>query len=535
MLIRIACTVVLSVMIQLLSAQLVSSNLPIIVINTHGQDITDEPKIMADMGIIWNGDAVRNSIGDPHNEYDGKIGIEIRGQSSQMFPMKSYSIELWDNNGASVNRSLFGMPQESDWVLYAPYNDKTLMHNFLAYTLSNAMGNWAAHCRYAELVLNGEYRGIYVLMEKIKRKSGRVNVSSMGSSDNSGDAVTGGYIFSIDKEANGWYSQYNAGAGSVQFSYVYPKETNITNAQKEYIRLYTDSFENALHAPDYQHKQSGWRRFADEKTFVDYFIINELSRNVDGYRLSSYFHKDRFSKSGKIKAGPVWDYDLAFRNADYCHGSDTDGWSYQFNSVCPGDYWQVPFWWDRLLADTAFRAGLKCRWKELRAATLSAAHLNHLIDSIDNLTAEARTRHFAQWPVLGEYVWPNPQPIPASYPGEIQALKQWLATRLKWIDTNLPNTGGCADYPAAATGTFMVTMPNPYSIADRVLVQSKDAQPILVKVMDAAGKLMWYSNYQMLPGNNYFRIPVNNWQGGIYFMECRNENGERLARKMLLR
>ncbi len=519
---------------NILSAQLTSSNLPIIIINTNGQEIIDDPKIMAGMGIIWNGDGVRNNITDIYNHYDGKIGIEIRGQSSQMFPMKSYSIELWNSSGSSVNRPLFGLPQESDWVLYAPYNDKTLMHNFLAYNMSNEMGNWAAHCRYVELILNGEYKGIYVFMEKIKRKTGRVNISSMSTSDNTGDAVTGGYIFSIDKEANGWFSQYAAGSGIVQYSYVYPKESSITPEQKTYIKSYADSFENALHAGSYQDTAIGWRHFADEKTFIDYFIVNEVSRNVDGYRLSSYFYKDRNSKGGKIKAGPVWDYDLAFRNADYCNGSNIDGWSYKFNSVCPTDFWQVPFWWDKFLSDSAFKNKLKCRWKDLRATTLSISHCYQVIDSIVNFTAEARQRHFVQWPVLGEYVWPNPQPIPTSYEGEIQTLKQWLAARLDWIDKNLSNVGSCADYPGDVNSSFLInTLPNPFKDGDYVIVQSKESQVLQVKVMDAAGRLMWYSSYRLRAGNNYFRVPVTNWNGGIYFFEFKNEKGERVTKRVL--
>lgn len=175
------------------SAQvLTSSDLPIIVINTNGQEIPDDPKITADMGIVYNGEGARNNVTDPFNHYNGKIGIEIRGQSSQMFPMKSYSIELWDNAGASVDKSLFGLPKESDWVLYAPYTDKTLIRNFLAYTFSREMGHWASNCRFVEVVVNGDYKGIYVFMEKIKRGSGRVPVSKIASTDVSGDALTGG-------------------------------------------------------------------------------------------------------------------------------------------------------------------------------------------------------------------------------------------------------------------------------------------------------------------------------------------------------
>ena len=179
-----------------LSAQtFTSSNLPIVVINTNGQTILDDPKIMADMGIVYNGPGVRNNVTDAFNHYNGKIGIEIRGQSSQSFPMKSYGFELWDNAGSSKSQSILGMPSESDWVLYAPYTDKTLMRNFLAYTMSREMGHWAANSRYVEVMLNNQYVGIYVLMEKVKRNNNRVSISKLNTTDISGDAVTGGYIF----------------------------------------------------------------------------------------------------------------------------------------------------------------------------------------------------------------------------------------------------------------------------------------------------------------------------------------------------
>jgi hypothetical protein len=515
-----------------------SSDLPVISINTNGQEIVDDPKIMASMGIINNGAGIRNSITDPFNQYNGKIGIEIRGQSSQMFPMKSYSIELWNNSGNSINQSLFGLPSESDWVLYAPYNDKTLMHNFMAYTLSRSMGHWAANCRYVELLLNGEYKGIYVFMEKIKRNSGRVNISKMASSDISGDALTGGYIISIDKEANAWYSPYTPSNAinnqAIQFSYVTPKITDIAQQQKDYIRAYVDSFENALHGISYQDKQTGWRKYADENSFIDYFIINEVSRNVDGYRLSAYFYKNRYSKGGKLIAGPVWDYDLSFRNADYCNGSNTDGWAYEFNSVCPGDYWHVPFWWDKLMSDTGFVSDLRCRWKELRQTTLSTTGLNHLIDSVVNLTAEARGRHFTQWPVLGVYVWPNPSPIPASYTGEISTLKTWLQARISWIDSQLPNIGNCYDYPASAPQTMTMDFyPNPVSTNGSVIIRTGRIQPVKVVAIDEIGRNVYNTVITVKPGINNMNIPMANWSTGIYYFTFTSEKGEIFTARIL--
>lgn len=513
--IRITTTITLLCYAILIKAQTVnftSSNLPIIVINTNGQEIPDDPKITADMGIVFNTANARNSLTDPFNHYNGKIGIEIRGHSSQMFPMKSYSIELRDAAGKSVDKPLFGLPKESDWVLYAPYTDKTLMRNFLAYTMATEMGRWASHCRFVEVVINGDYKGVYIFEEKIKRGSGRVAISKIATTDINGDGVTGGYIFSLDKEATGWYSSYanpNAPNSRNRFDYVYPKAENIVQQQKDYIKSYVDSFETSLASSNYQDPLNGVRKFADIPSFIDYFIVNEVSRNVDGYRLSSYFYKDRNSINSKIYAGPVWDYDLAFRNADYCNGSNTDGWAYMFNYVCPSDgAGLVPFWWERLMQDTSFATGLRCRWANLRNSTLSGAHINHLIDSVVGLLNEASVRHFQRWDVLGKYIWPNPQPIANSYTQEIDYLKKWISDRTTWMDYNLPNKGGCklhfipdADVVKSFTAKWT---PNPYTSFARLVINANYTQYINMRITDINGRVVESRTLFVTEGVNVF-------------------------------
>ncbi len=536
---RLFLPVICSLLAAVVSGQtLNSSNLPIIVINTNGQEIVDDPKITADMGIIYNGEGVRNAMTDPFNHYNGKIGIEIRGQSSQMFPMKSYSIELWDNSGNSLDKSLFGLPKESDWVLYAPYTDKTLMRNFLAYTMSRELGHWAANCRFVEVVVNGDYKGIYVFMEKIKRGSGRVPVSKIGAADVSGDAVTGGYIFSIDKEADAWYSSvyppYGTNGQNIRFAYVYPKLSSIVAAQQNYLKNYVDSFEAALNGDQYQDKQNGWRRFADEASFIDYLIVNEVSRNVDSYRLSAYFNKDRQSKGGKIVAGPVWDYDLAFRNANYCKGAETSGWAYHFNKDCPQDYWQIPFWWYQFEKDSAFQSNLRCRWKQVRQGSLSDSRIYNLIDSIVTLTAEAQQRHFQRWPVLGQYIWPNPQPIPTSYAGEISALKEWVSARISWISSNIPNAGPCYDYPASETSSIIAHFyPNPVGSSLTLDIKSSLVQKVLVRITDAMGRTMLSQACNLHYGENYIPVAAGQWSPGIYILSYQADSGEKGIQKLL--
>jgi hypothetical protein len=528
---------------SILTAQtFTSSNLPIVIINTNGQAIPDDPKIMADMGIIYNGAGIRNNVTDTKNNYNGKIGIEIRGKSSQQFPMKSYSVELWDAAGASVNKSILGMPTESDWVLYAPYTDKTLMHNVLAYAISNEMGHWAAHCRYVEVLLNNNYIGVYVLMEKIKRGAARIDIPKLKTADISGDAVTGGYIFKIDKidaGEEGWFSQvkpYTAVRNQqIQFIYYYPKTADIVAAQKDYIKSYVDSFELALNSNSFQDTVTGFRKYAGINSFIDYNIVNEVSRNVDGYRLSSYFYKDKKSKGGKIIAGPVWDYDIAFRNANYCEGSSTSGWAYQFNSICNNDSWLMPFWWERFMQDSAYKATLRCRWKQLRQTTLSNQHINFLIDSINTLLGEAQQRHFQKWPILGQYVWPNPNPVPTTYNEEISTLKKWLTSRISWIDNNIPNTGACADWPADVNGTMIIKVfPSPFKNNLQVQVQSKKAQTIKLQVSNAMGQVVFAKQISAVVGINVLTdFGYIKWAAGVYNFYFTNEDGENILERVV--
>ncbi len=531
--------VVLLTSVKTQAQLLTTTNLPIIRIETHGQGIVSDTKITADMGIVYNGEGVRNALSDADNHYHGKIGIEIRGQSSQGFPMNSYNVELRDDNGFEIENSLLGMPAESDWVLYAPYTDKSLIHNFLAYTLSNEMGHWAAHCRYVEVMVNGDYKGIYVFMEKIKRSAGRLNLAHFEVTDTTGDQLTGGYIFSIDKQPNGWYSSHpvpnSIDGGTRQYSYVYPKLDSIHPTQKAYIKSVVDQFEDVAASQQFQDPVNGLRKYIDYPSFVDYHIIDEVSRNVDGYRLSTYFHKDKDSKNPLIFAGPVWDFDIAFHNADYCNGSLTTGWALDFNYDCPSyAAGAIPFFWYKLARqDTFYQNMLHCHWTSYRNNILSTAHLDHLIDSVSSLTAEARNRHFARWPILGIYVWPNPQPIPSTYEGEIVQLKQWLHDRIDWLDQHFPRTGKCWD--ENFTGTIMLSVyPNPIVSSASIHITSKMNQQAELAIFDAMGRKLLQRQLSLVVGENVVNdLHADAWPKGAIYFRLLNKNGERVVKTAL--
>jgi hypothetical protein len=442
---------------NIISAAFTDSDLPIILINTNGQPISDTPKIIADMSIIYNGPGVRNYLTDSANEYNGKIAIEIRGSSSQSFPKKSYGLETRNSTGITKQSvSIFGMASEQDWILSANYTDKSFCRNVLSYRLSEEMGHYAAHTKYVELVVNGNYLGIYVFMERIKRDKGRVDIAKLHPYEISQPDVTGGYIMKVDKTTGsgglGWTSAYapinHSNNQKIFIQYDYPSQDSIALAQQVYLKSFVDSFENALAGANFKDSMVGYPHFIGNGSWIDYFFCNELSKNVDGYRISSYLYKD---KNKLLKAGPVWDYDIAWGNANYCSGSDTTGWAYLF--PCTGDGYQVPFWWQKLLQDTNYTNELKCRWTNYRLHVLSEPHIYSIIDSISNCLNESKTRNFSKWTILGTYVWPNPSPQPATYAGEIQNLKNWVHRRLIWLDANIPGRCNCSLTTAAINST----------------------------------------------------------------------------------
>ncbi len=498
-----------------------SSNLPIVIINTDGFGIPDEPKIPATMGIIDNGLGNVNLPTDPFNDFQGNIGIELRGNSSQfVMPKKSYGFEVWDNTGEDLDASLLGMPAESDWILSANYSDKSLLSNPLTYDLSQRMGHYAARWRHVELILNGDYRGIYVLMEKIKRDKHRVDIAKLDADDLAGDSLTGGYMVKIDWAAGnntgGWTSAFPPvvapNGQTIDLMYEYPAEP--LPAQADYIHAYVDSFETALASMPLDDTLSGYRHFLDVRSAIDLYLLNELSRNVDGYRLSTFIHKNKNSKGGKLTFGPVWDYDLAWRNAEYCRGADVTGWAYEFGDDCPDDGKQVPFWWSSFLEDPAFVNSSRCRWEELRADAFNVQRVDAWVDSMGALLNEAQARNFFIWPILGHYVWPNPQPVPVNYAGELNELKNWMLARTNWLDAHLPGT--CSHVSIAEESQERaLAFPDPFTDGFNITLPASAKAPLFI-LTDAVGRNV--SRRLTRNGEHRWRVDLSDGPAGVYML-----------------
>ena len=146
--------------------------------------------------------------------------------------------------------SLLGLPKESEWVLYAPFIDYSLMRNVLSYKLHSKMENYSPRTKYFHLIINNDYRGIYVLVERIKRGKNRINVAKQNKKTIDKDSITGGYIVKLDKgKGEAWASTFKSNIDSgfgKWFIHVYPKSKNLTQAQRDFIRGYIASFETAL-------------------------------------------------------------------------------------------------------------------------------------------------------------------------------------------------------------------------------------------------------------------------------------------------
>lgn len=432
-----------------------STVLPLVVINTVGGVITDEPKVAAQMKIIRNTDGSPNHIDDVPNIYNGEIGIEQRGNSSAYMPKKSFNLETRNADSTNLNVALLDMPADNDWVLIANYSDKTLMRNYYSYDLFRDMDHWAPRMQFCELILDSEYQGIYLLGEHIKQGPDRVDVADLLPADTTGEELTGGYIFKVDWfnfDDIYWQSEFPAINATSNLNYIleYPRQEDVQSQQLAYIKSYVDSFELSMIDPDYNDTISGYSKYISTNSFIDYILLNEFTKNVDGYRLSTFLYKE---KNGKLKAGPPWDYDLSWGNADYMEGWSTDGWCYEIQTTYTD---QCPFWWQQFFTDTSFMNALQCRWQTLRESVFNPDTINHKIDSIATLLEPAIDLNFTKWPILGVYVWPNPSPIPEDYAGELNNLKTWVTNRITWLDENF--TGTC--YPEIIIPVENITIPD---------------------------------------------------------------------------
>ncbi|WP_104809064.1 CotH kinase family protein [Polaribacter filamentus] len=414
------------------------SNLPIVIINTeNGAEIPDEPKILGTMKIIQRPNGERNFVSDASNEaflnYSGTIGIETRGSSSQALPKKPYGIDTLKDDGITdKNVELLGMPKENDWILNSFAFDDSMMRDYISYTMARQMGQYAVNLKYCEVILNGDYIGLYALSEKIKVDGDRVNIAKLADDENSYPEVTGGYLMQTDRPSDedpeAWY---NNGAGYIHEK---PNADDITPTQAAYIETVFRALDQTAGNADIR---KGYPAVIDVPSFVDYMLVAEIASNVDAYALSTYYHKDR---GGKLRAGPVWDYNLTFGNDLFDWGYDrsfTDVWQYQYSNV------GANFWGD-LFEDATFKCYASKRFNEVTATggPLNYDYIVGLIDTTVAYIAEAVVRENQRWNTIEDFS------------SEIATMKTWLQERIVWMKNNLGQFSSCS---AVATPSLVIT------------------------------------------------------------------------------
>jgi hypothetical protein len=499
-----------------------SSNLPLIILNSFGTNLNRDQKIEGAMQCI-DGGKERTTL-TRASSFSGRALLNVRGRASLRYPKNSFTIKTIDGTGDPAAAPLFGLPADSDWILYAPYPDKTLMRDVLAYELHAEMGHWAPHAKFVEVFVNHaagklgrrDYMGVCVLEERIKRSKDRVNITKLKVDDNSEPRITGGYIFKKDHTDSGGGPQggegYGAGpvsqstrakfptaaggfpadpkgflpaatvtrstssgsssssstkratiytnhlgfaatrlptmgsdsfrdeSGAIkdeeyfrtartnQFYFVEPEPDEITAVQKVWLKTHLNDLEAALYGPDFRDPAKGYRAFIDVDSFIDYHLITEMTKNVDAFRFSVFYHKDR---GGKIQADPIWDWNLSFGNAN-----GKQGWM--------PEYWLWPqlddkeyTWYRRLFEDPDFGQRYVDRWTQLRTNVFATGRVLRRVEEMAALLQEAQKRNFEKWPILGRAINPN-YFVGSSYDEEVTWMKTFITTRLEWIEKQFP-------------------------------------------------------------------------------------------------
>jgi hypothetical protein len=417
-----------------------ASPLPIVVLDSHGRG-----PLSREMGQLpgWlqlfepDAETPARLLAAPNVSTPVEFGV--RGSTSAEFPKKAYSIELQTESGGNRPLPLLGLANVEDWALVSPWSfDPSYLRSAYVYALSNRIGRWAPRTRFVEVFMKdsgpaldyGHYAGLSVLTERIKIDAQLVPLTRLQASDTAAPAVTGGYLLKFDPKDDdefGWItdrgfpSQDGVGAGTM-LVVASPKADDLTPAQQDYIRGYVQSFENALFAD----RDGGWatrryRDYIDVESWVDFHLLQVLTKNPDGLARSAYFTKDR---NGRLRAGPVWDFDRAMGANHDARSLHWDEWSH---STQAAPLWETG-WWGVLARDPAFRQAWIDRWQSLRRDTFSNENLAALAASLAaGIDPAAAERDAARWA-------DNAGRDGAGFHGEVNRLADWLVQRAQWID-----------------------------------------------------------------------------------------------------
>lgn len=378
------------------------------------------------------------------------MGIELRGRSTRGYPKKPYSIELQTAMKTGNPQALFGMPPEADFALLACWLDRTCLRTALAFHLANEMRTpfnggtlWHPRLEFIELFMKDQYYGTYNWVERVKKDRYRVNIPAPAKDMAAGD-ITGGYMLRIEFVGRGeitiagktYNRDFTVSPSQQVWTYFYPRVEDITEAQKAYIKDWATRFEAAANGADREDPEKGYRKFIDVRSWVDYMLVRELAREVDSYRLSFYMMKLPDSMGGKVYAGPQWDFDRGFGNANYYDANKPEGgWSFEGPPRPAKKGEEAATFAKNIFKSPSFQKELACRWKEVRKTFMTTAHINAQLDKWDTIWTKPQERDEAKWKLAGTYT--DSIPTHRLYKTALSGLKTWNEKRIAWMDSQL--------------------------------------------------------------------------------------------------
>ena len=508
------------------------STLPIVRITSPR--LNDSLKISGKMEITCYGKGKKHYFDEMPNHYNGDIIIKNRGNSTLEFPKKSWRLETQDSLGNNLNLSLFGFPAENDWILYAPYTDKSLLRNYLMYDIARNMLEWAPRTQLCEVFHNGYYMGVYVFTEKIKRDNDRVDIRKLRQIDTIGNFISDGYMTKVDwqygpdpavfthghKTSYPYYSDITVEHAEPEVDSLHPK-------QKKYIEDFYFNFQENLQSDGYASKDNGYSKFINTASFVDYMILNEISKDIESYRYSTYFYKNHVLDDDLVHLGPAWDYNLGFGNVDF----GTEGVQFTKKWVYNKEGNRI-WWFVRLLEEPDYAEQFNCRWSyyKQKSGVISTAYQFGVIDSAIAEMGEAVTRNHYHWETLGRYVWPNFF-VGETYEEKKNYLKTWIDERIAWIDINVPgdcniplyaqniegfNDKGIKLFPTPTRSNFTIACEQKMSAINVIIINGRSV----------------YSDSNISSYKQEIN-PNNDLAPGVYFVQVQLENGIQIVEKLV--
>ena len=355
---------------------------------------------------------------------ESKINIRVRGNSSRTFDKVGYLFKFTDDAGMERKLEVMGMEKDSTWVLHGPYLDKTLMRNYMWYNLAGQIMEWAPDVRYCEVFLDHEYQGLYVMAEQISMGEGRIEMTKYDGKSN-----ISSYIVCADRESVNdvqYLDNFTSYALRIngKLEVKYPGASRITPELTEYISRDFSRFEKALYSFDYDTARYGYQNYIDVDSFVDYFIINEVTQNTDAGLYSTYFYKD---VSGKLKMC-VWDFN------NCCDNYIED------QTPMAGFFMQNRPWYFMLCKDEAFMEKVITRYHQLRKGILSEEAVESYIAGVQSYLGPAIERNFEKWGYSflpeKDLLYEDERKI-GSYEAAVEQYETRLVRRMRWMDEHI--------------------------------------------------------------------------------------------------